>query len=93
MTWQYINQGPGVKHNFGFPFIFFSRKMWHFFTGMDKEDKETSTPHLYKLQTLRIATNYFSPLNKLGEGGFGSVYKVNERSLIYGLFVSKNSIS
>ncbi|KAF3320597.1 putative receptor-like protein kinase [Carex littledalei] len=46
-------------------------------TGTYNEEKETSTPHLFKLEILRIATNYFSPSNKLGEGGFGSVYKVN----------------
>ncbi|XP_078168440.1 cysteine-rich receptor-like protein kinase 34 [Carex rostrata] len=44
-------------------------------TSTYNEEKETSTPHLFKLETLRIATNYFSPSNKLGEGGFGSVYK------------------
>eukprot|EP01018_Ginkgo_biloba_P026136 Gb_22385 [translate_table: standard] len=30
----------------------------------------------FKYETLEIATNNFDPANKLGEGGFGSVYKV-----------------
>lgn len=32
---------------------------------------------LYDLNTIVIATNNFSDVNKLGKGGFGSVYKVN----------------
>lgn len=31
---------------------------------------------LFDLSTLKIATNDFSEDNKLGEGGFGAVYKV-----------------
>ncbi|KAL3643237.1 Cold-responsive protein kinase 1 [Castilleja foliolosa] len=31
--------------------------------------------HLYSYRELRIATNDFSQANKIGEGGFGSVYK------------------
>jgi hypothetical protein len=31
---------------------------------------------LYDLSTLRAATDNFSEENKLGEGGFGPVYKV-----------------
>jgi hypothetical protein len=30
----------------------------------------------FKLSTITVATNNFSPANKLGQGGFGSVYKV-----------------
>lgn len=33
--------------------------------------------NLYSYKELRIATNDFSPANKIGEGGFGSVFKVN----------------
>ncbi|KAL5717929.1 non-specific serine/threonine protein kinase [Ranunculus cassubicifolius] len=36
---------------------------------------EESEPHLFKYENLQIATNNFSEANKLGEGGFGSVYK------------------
>lgn len=32
---------------------------------------------LYSYKELSIATDDFSPINKIGEGGFGSVYKVN----------------
>lgn len=31
----------------------------------------------YDLSTLEEATNKFSEANKLGEGGFGEVYKVS----------------
>lgn len=27
--------------------------------------------------TIRVATSYFSNTNRLGQGGFGAVYKVN----------------
>ncbi|KAG5219192.1 G-type lectin S-receptor serine/threonine-protein [Salix suchowensis] len=30
----------------------------------------------FKLSTITAATDNFSPANKLGQGGFGSVYKV-----------------
>ena len=32
--------------------------------------------NLYTYKELRVATNDFSPSSKIGEGGFGSVYKV-----------------
>lgn len=32
--------------------------------------------NLYTYKELRVATNDFSPASKIGEGGFGSVYKV-----------------
>lgn len=32
--------------------------------------------NLYTYRELRTATENFSPANKIGEGGFGSVYKV-----------------
>jgi hypothetical protein len=37
----------------------------------------------YELSTLQQATDNFSDLNKLGEGGFGPVYKV----LLFVLFI------
>lgn len=43
------------------------------------EGNETSRPELplFNFNSVVIATNNFSEDNKLGEGGFGSVYKVN----------------
>ncbi|KAL2937988.1 hypothetical protein RDABS01_021437, partial [Bienertia sinuspersici] len=38
---------------------------------------ELQEPPLYTYNMLRNATNNFDEDNKLGEGGFGSVYKVN----------------
>lgn len=34
---------------------------------------------LYSYKELSMATNGFSPANKIGEGGFGSVFKVKNR--------------
>ncbi|CAA3023230.1 G-type lectin S-receptor-like serine/threonine-protein kinase B120 [Olea europaea var. sylvestris] len=36
---------------------------------------EESSDLFFSLQTLQIATNFFSDLNRLGHGGFGPVYK------------------
>lgn len=33
-------------------------------------------PYTFSFDELRTATNDFNPDNKLGEGGFGPVYKV-----------------
>ncbi|OEL30083.1 Cysteine-rich receptor-like protein kinase 25 [Dichanthelium oligosanthes] len=41
----------------------------------DDEDMRSSECLLYDLSTLRAATDNFSEENKLGEGGFGPVYK------------------
>ena len=38
---------------------------------------------LYNYKELRIATEEFSPANKIGEGGFGLVYKVTTDLLFY----------
>ena len=32
--------------------------------------------HLFSFSSIEIATDYFSEVNKLGQGGFGLVYKV-----------------
>lgn len=46
---------------------------------VEKESTETSYPDIpvYDLSTIISATGNFSEVNKLGEGGFGSVYKVS----------------
>ncbi|XP_050936178.1 cysteine-rich receptor-like protein kinase 43 isoform X2 [Cucumis melo] len=44
--------------------------------GADKaDDEDVSTDIFFELNTLQIATNFFSEANKLGNGGFGPVYK------------------
>nr|XP_029122661.1 cysteine-rich receptor-like protein kinase 10 isoform X2 [Elaeis guineensis] len=44
-------------------------------TGGDEEGFRSSESLLFDLGALRAATNNFSNANKLGEGGFGPVYK------------------
>ncbi len=39
--------------------------------------KQQVQPILYSYNVLKVATKDFHPSNKLGEGGFGAVYKVN----------------
>ena len=62
-----------VKH-----ILLLSEKMKN--TGMidqniDGQNEDLELP-FYSLATIAIATNKFSSNNKLGEGGFGPVYKV-----------------
>ena len=51
-----------------------------------KEDMDLST---FELSTIAKATNNFSIRNKLGEGGFGPVYKVKYPYLMYNFIFSK----
>ncbi|KAJ4850628.1 hypothetical protein Tsubulata_020093 [Turnera subulata] len=44
------------------------------FAGKENE-AEDEEMHLFNLDTIATATNSFSDANKIGEGGFGSVYK------------------
>ncbi|KAL2337134.1 hypothetical protein Fmac_011580 [Flemingia macrophylla] len=48
-------------------------KIFHWKYKKDKEDVELST--IFDFSTISNATNHFSDNNKLGEGGFGPVYK------------------
>ncbi|KAG2681715.1 hypothetical protein I3760_11G157100 [Carya illinoinensis] len=40
-----------------------------------KDDEGIRNVNMYTYKELRVATNNFSPANKIGEGGFGCVYK------------------
>ena len=40
------------------------------------EPQDISGVNFFQMHTIRTATNNFSSSNKLGQGGFGPVYKV-----------------
>jgi len=43
----------------------------------DDEDEVTFAESLqFNFETIRVATNEFADSNKIGQGGFGSVYRV-----------------
>ena len=50
---------------------------------LDNESRRNSDLPLVSLKTIAAATDNFSDANKLGEGGFGSVYKVLKATTIY----------
>jgi hypothetical protein len=47
----------------------------------------------FDLATIEAATNHFSDDNKLGEGGFGAVYKVNYWVFFFFFKKKKGSIA
>lgn len=47
-----------------------------FYVEEKQEGKNSDLP-VYTFDAIQIATNYFCESKKLGEGGFGYVYKVN----------------
>ncbi|KAF7142152.1 hypothetical protein RHSIM_Rhsim06G0237100 [Rhododendron simsii] len=52
-------------------------------TEFDEELAGVHNLNLFTYKELRIATDDFCPTNKVGEGGFGSVYKVIEHITCY----------
>ena len=45
----------------------------------EKDQSISQELKIFEFQTIVVATSNFSIINKLGEGGFGSVYKVKLR--------------
>lgn len=57
-----------------------------FFLVEERKDRnEDQAMPLFDIDTILAATNNFSNNNKIGEGGFGPVYKVNFLILIHAL--------
>ncbi|KAJ9563149.1 hypothetical protein OSB04_008309 [Centaurea solstitialis] len=61
------------EHEVGFSFSESLKSMDGSF--IDKDIGENVDLHVFDLKTIVVATDNFSPTSKLGEGGFGSVYK------------------
>lgn len=47
------------------------------------EQEDGREMHYFDLKTINVATNGFSDGNKLGQGGFGPVYKVKARFRLF----------
>ena len=64
-----------------------------FFEGHELEDSGTHSDLLiFDLSCIVAATENFSPTNKLGQGGFGSVFKVQlvvDPCIVYDNFLNK----
>lgn len=54
-----------------------------FMKGHMHHQDNTVETYYFILTTILAATNNFSESNKLGEGGFGPVYKVKEKYMIH----------
>lgn len=48
-----------------------------FFSDFKKMDFNINT---FSLRQIKDATNNFAPANKIGEGGFGPIYKVSTKT-------------
>lgn len=63
--------------SFMFVYLFF----YVFASDNNVEDMRNTEFLQYDFTTIEVATNYFSDENKLGQGGFGAVYKVKDIDL------------
>ncbi|KAH9666027.1 G-type lectin S-receptor-like serine/threonine-protein kinase [Citrus sinensis] len=71
--------------NASLPTIFGNRK-----TQANKDQTMKRDLKIFDFQTIAAATDNFSPGNRLGQGGFGPVYKKGERLLVYEYLPNKS---
>lgn len=50
---------------------------------LKRDDDNNGEVKYFSLSTIRAATKSFSDTNKLGEGGFGPVYKVRIYTIVF----------
>ena len=65
--------------------------MYHFLictSELDEEDEKGLDVPFFDLQSILEATDNFSDANKLGQGGYGPVYKVSQRFFFFSFFFS-----
>ena len=70
IIWYVVNQN-------NFPFALTVKQMTH------KGKSSNHNQEVLSFDDIREATNSFSEVNKLGEGGYGPVYKVITSNLFY----------
>lgn len=57
------------------------------FASADNVEEIRSSDSLqYDFNTIEVATRHFSPSNKLGQGGFGAVFKVKNLYVLKSVF-------
>ena len=66
-----------LGHNVSLPTIFGNRK-----TQVHNDQTVKRDLKIFDFQTIAAATDNFSPANRLGQGGFGPVYKVKYSCLV-----------
>lgn len=76
-----------IDNDFCWLFIIWEKKLFLLAVGKVEEVKDMEL-QFFDLGTLKTATNNFSDENKLGEGGFGVVYKVRKKKTCYFTLIS-----
>ncbi|KAK4588056.1 hypothetical protein RGQ29_019156 [Quercus rubra] len=70
--------------------LFFTGTMGYFEGNEPEENSRHPDLLIFDLSCIVAATDNFSPINKLGQGGFGSVFKGEEKMLIYEYMPNKS---
>ena len=60
--------------------------------GLEEQDNEGIEVPYFDFESILVATDNFSNANKLGQGGYGPVYKVIEAALLYLIYFLANHV-
>lgn len=61
------------------PFKFICLSTCSSWEAAEEVDDENAESFQFEFETIRAATNNFADANKLGQGGFGAVYRVSKK--------------